>query len=318
MTRNLVLTSTVATLYSSEMRANFHLHSRFSDGTDWPQDVAQRACAAGIKYVSLTDHDSLGGVPEFLEAAFHYGLRAVPGVEIDCRAPEIDYRSELLAYFPSGSFKNTQAFLEEVLVERLRIAKEAIQKASYHFPGTKLSFETLLDRKRAGRAELGSDVFSFNKVDIFLYLQSEGAIPQNVEYKAFKAAYFDSKLLSDSSRGKPSCTELAHAVLADGGYLVVPHIGHEFSDSASHMEKEYERLGKMLDYFKDIGISGLELYWYRNPDTTAINKLVRKAAKGRSLFCTYGSDCHGPLSGKETMASFSGNFKQFPKQEISR
>jgi len=297
------------------MRTNLHLHSRFSDGTDWPQDVAERAYTTGLQYIALTDHDSMCGIAEFSAAAFRSGLKIVPGVEIDCRAPEIQYRSELLAYFPSGKYKNTEAFLKKILCDRLQITREAIQKARHHFTSSNITFDKLLNRKRSGRPELSAEDFSFNKVDIYLYLKSEKAIPQDVEYKAFKVAYFDSKLLSDSGRSKPTCTEVANVVLSDGGYLVIPHIGHEFSDSAQQMEREKERLGKTLDYFKSIGVSGVELYWYRNQDTSKINKNVRKAARERGLFTTYGSDCHGPLSGKETMAEFSGNFRGFPKKD---
>jgi len=43
------------------MKANLHLHSRLSDGTEWPADLAVRAYQSGLEWVALTDHDTLGG-----------------------------------------------------------------------------------------------------------------------------------------------------------------------------------------------------------------------------------------------------------------
>lgn len=35
-----------------------------------------------VKVLALTDHDTMAGVPEVLEAARKYGIRIIPGVEI--------------------------------------------------------------------------------------------------------------------------------------------------------------------------------------------------------------------------------------------
>jgi hypothetical protein len=68
-----------------------------------------------------------------------------------------------------------------------------------------------------------------------------------------------------------------------------------------------------LDYFCALGLDGIELYWYRNGDTEAINRLVVSEAEKRHLRITYGSDCHGPGSGKDTMELFWGELEYFWK-----
>lgn len=35
-----------------------------------------------MKVLSLTDHDTLSGIPEALEAASRFGIKIIPGVEI--------------------------------------------------------------------------------------------------------------------------------------------------------------------------------------------------------------------------------------------
>ena len=47
---------------------DLHVHSTFSDGSCTPSELADRARAAGLSAIALTDHDSTDGVRVFLEA----------------------------------------------------------------------------------------------------------------------------------------------------------------------------------------------------------------------------------------------------------
>ncbi len=62
-------------------------HSLRSDGSLAPAEVVERAAAAGIELLSLTDHDSVAGIPEAQEAGRRLGVRVVPGVEISAVQP---------------------------------------------------------------------------------------------------------------------------------------------------------------------------------------------------------------------------------------
>ena len=64
------------------MLADIHLHSTASDGMDTPARIAFLAREAGIGLISLTDHDTTGGVRECSEACRGYGIRFLPGIEI--------------------------------------------------------------------------------------------------------------------------------------------------------------------------------------------------------------------------------------------
>jgi predicted metal-dependent phosphoesterase TrpH len=61
---------------------DLHTHSWFSDGTDSPSELLNKAAALGFSAIALTDHNTVAGLPEFLEAAEGTGILAVPGVEI--------------------------------------------------------------------------------------------------------------------------------------------------------------------------------------------------------------------------------------------
>ena len=66
------------------MRADLHVHSNASDGTDAPADVMRRAARAGLDVVALTDHDTVAGHAEAREA-LPDGLTLMPGMELSCR-----------------------------------------------------------------------------------------------------------------------------------------------------------------------------------------------------------------------------------------
>ena len=62
------------------MQCDLHTHSVFSDGTETPGEIIARAKRQDL-IVALTDHDSVSGLPEFMEAAQEAGVTALPGIE---------------------------------------------------------------------------------------------------------------------------------------------------------------------------------------------------------------------------------------------
>lgn len=61
---------------------DLHVHSVFSDGTNTPEELIRLALQAGLSAVALCDHNTVAGVPDFLDAAREADLEAIPGVEI--------------------------------------------------------------------------------------------------------------------------------------------------------------------------------------------------------------------------------------------
>ncbi|HTX25472.1 MAG TPA: PHP domain-containing protein [Streptosporangiaceae bacterium] len=77
------------------MRADLHVHSSASDGTDAPGEVMRRAALAGLDAVALTDHDTVAGHAQAREA-LPQALTLLPGMELSCH---LDGHSlHLLAY----------------------------------------------------------------------------------------------------------------------------------------------------------------------------------------------------------------------------
>jgi 3',5'-nucleoside bisphosphate phosphatase len=66
--------------------ADLHTHTTASDGKHRPEEVVRMARQAGLSAVAITDHDTVAGVAEAMEAGLQYGIRVVPGVEISTSA----------------------------------------------------------------------------------------------------------------------------------------------------------------------------------------------------------------------------------------
>ena len=89
---------------------DLHTHSTFSDGTDTPTALVALAQERGLSAIALTDHNTVAGLPEFLEAAKGTSVRAIPGTEFST-----DYRGTELHIL--GLFLKPEDF--GVITERL-------------------------------------------------------------------------------------------------------------------------------------------------------------------------------------------------------
>lgn len=61
---------------------DLHTHSTFSDGTYTPKELIEAAEEIGLSAVALTDHNNMGGLSEFTEAAQKAKIKAIPGIEL--------------------------------------------------------------------------------------------------------------------------------------------------------------------------------------------------------------------------------------------
>jgi len=93
-----------------------HTHSSRSDGTDSPQELVQRARAAAIDVVALTDHDTTAGWDDAQAAAGDAGITLVRGLEISCRFASTGVH--LLGYEPDPTYQPLDAEVERVLAGR--------------------------------------------------------------------------------------------------------------------------------------------------------------------------------------------------------
>jgi predicted metal-dependent phosphoesterase TrpH len=64
------------------MAVDLHTHSTASDGSDDPEVLVEKAAAAGLTTIALTDHDTQEGIEKARAAADRVGLELIPGTEL--------------------------------------------------------------------------------------------------------------------------------------------------------------------------------------------------------------------------------------------
>lgn len=83
------------------MKVNFHIHSCFSDGTLSPYEIVKKAKSLHFEEIALTDHNTINGFPEFIEACNTLGIIGFPGIEISTNY--LGKEIHLLGYFNPNS-----------------------------------------------------------------------------------------------------------------------------------------------------------------------------------------------------------------------
>ena len=101
------------------MFCDLHTHSVFSDGTYTPTELIEAAEKMGLSAVALTDHNTTGGLKEFLSAAAGKPWHAVAGVEFSTDWGDTELHI-LGLFLPPESFP-----LVEERVTELKRNKEA-------------------------------------------------------------------------------------------------------------------------------------------------------------------------------------------------
>ncbi len=101
---------------------DLHVHSVFSDGTDTPTQLIRQAEQLGLSALALCDHNTIAGLPEFLDAAKDSTVEAIPGIEFSTTYADLELHILALG-LPAGAY----APIQEMLAEGIR-QKEAANR----------------------------------------------------------------------------------------------------------------------------------------------------------------------------------------------
>jgi 3',5'-nucleoside bisphosphate phosphatase len=127
---------------------DLHLHTTASDGLLDPAALVERAAAAGLKTIAVTDHDTVGGIAAARSAAPSFGLDVVAGIEIT--AVEDGRDVHVLGYFLDPDSDSLARFLAVQRRDRLRRVGEMGEKLAAL--GHAIDVEALLATARGSRS----------------------------------------------------------------------------------------------------------------------------------------------------------------------
>ena len=141
-----------------ESYCDLHTHSTFSDGTLTPSRLLAAAHSAGLRAIALTDHNTVAGLPAFLEAAGEYSVEAIPGAEFstDYRGTELHI---LALFIRPEHYDAVTARMEELVKAKDRCNRalvEALNRA-----GLELDYDAIkasTPKGQLNRAVIGARI----------------------------------------------------------------------------------------------------------------------------------------------------------------
>ncbi len=245
------------------MRVDLHTHSTASDGLLPPAELVQRAQAAGVTVLALTDHDTTAGVPAARAAGVALGIEVIAGVEINTDLPKGD--AHVLGYFVHDADPTFQAQLAARQAERAARGQRMV--AQLQAVGVPITWEMV--RAHADGA-VGRPHVAAALIDLGLVSSVQEA--------------FDRYL----NRGMPGYVPRAPFTPAQAIALIRSGGGVA---SLAH-PKDILNLESLLAELVPAGLTGLEVYY--GPYATATVGQLRALADRFGLIPTGGSDYHGP------------------------
>lgn len=245
------------------IKIDLHLHSIYSDGKFSPTELVEKASLANVKAMSLTDHDTLSGVNECLEACLKHNIQFVPGIEL---STEFNGKSvHILGYFKDKSYKNIELlnFLKNLKQKRIERCYLIVEKLKEHFDII-LDIETLISS--------GNEVIA--RPHIAQCIINAG-YPYDFDY------IFDNIIGNDCPAYVPAnkiTTEEGIRVLKDFGATVF--LAHPISLK-----------GLSIKDLLHLDFDGIEAFYPKNsPEDTAFFLTL---ANQNNLLVSCGSDFHG-------------------------
>lgn len=261
---------------------DLQMHSNFSDGSPSPTELVQEAQGLGLTAIALTDHDTIDGVPEFMEAGKKYGVITVPGVEIsvDTKMPNNGHM-HMLGLFIDPAAKELKETLDYLRTERNLRAERIIQKLNEL--GVNITMPELL--AEAGEGSIG-------RPHVAKILLRKGVVTSiqeafDVYLAKGQPAYMDKVKLGEK--------DAIDMILNAGGLAILAH---------PHLMK-YDTFGeareKILE-LRTMGLDGFEVYYSGMPQEYTSELL--KLAMEYNFVISGGSDYHG--ANKEDIKMGSG------------
>lgn len=242
---------------------DLHLHTIASDGIYDSEQIARLVQRAGVTLFSITDHDTVAGLPQAKDAAYDRGLAFIPGVEI---STEGDEEVHILGYGVRTDGAALLASLDEAARDRQGRIRAMGQKLGEI--GLPLPVDEIM-------AQAGASV---GRSHLARAMMEKGYV-QDVQ-EAFK------KFLG---KGKPAylprntmtASQAISLLRACGAVPVLAHPGL--------IHWPMEKLMPMLKVWQDAGLLGIEAYHPANQGNFAF---WDRTARQRGLLVTGGSDYH--------------------------
>ena len=272
--------------YKNRLGIDLHIHSTASDGSLTPAEIINRAQRLNLAAIAITDHDSIYGSKEALQAGIPPSLKFLTGVEISAAHP---------TFFPgSGSF--------HILGYCIRLDNQALNQA--------------LNRLRDARKNRNPKIIKrLNELGLKISLEDVNPtiahgqlgrphIAQVMIKKGFVKS-MDEAFDKFLGAGKPAyvdknrigCEETIKMIRDAGGVPVLAH------PALLNINDDFQ-LEELIQNLIKIGMRGIEVYYPEHSPEQM--QRYRELANKYNLLITGGTDFHGSITPKIEMGTGKG------------
>ena len=129
------------------IKVDFHVHTSASDGILSPIDIVKRAKMNNVKFLAITDHDTLSGLDKAITESKKSGIRLIPGIELSTQ--HNDESVHVIGFFKGNTYKNPKLKeeLDKIKKHRILRAKKIIEKLNDEFE-ISLNFENIIKHSK--------------------------------------------------------------------------------------------------------------------------------------------------------------------------
>ena len=248
-------------------RIDLHTHSNVSDGSLTPTEVMKAAKEAGLKAVALTDHDTIDGLQEALQAAKDLDIECIPGIELSALYKDLEVH--IVGLFLD--LENPQLKNRLDAFRKIRDNRNDRMFAKMQAAGVDITIEKL-------RALDGDAVIT--RANIARYLLHIGYVKSIPE--AFDK-YLNPGMPFFVQKSDITPKDVIETIRENGGIAILAHpLTYKFSHS---------ELIECIETLKSYGLQGLETYY--STFSEADHRDMKRLADQYGLLHSGGSDFHG-------------------------
>lgn len=258
---------------------DLHSHTTASDGELTPQELVQQARSTSISALAITDHDTLDGIPNAVQAAQKLGeITVIPGIEISSLWGTQDIHILGLNIDPLESIlkvlvrQQKQCRAERAMKIGEKLAK--LGHLNFYKKASELAQSEAPGRPHFAKVLLREGICKSTQKAFTTYL-GQG-----------KKAYVKTEWVSMQNA--------IAAIESAGGIATLAHPG-KYKCTRS-------KLTRMVNDFSEAGGKAIEVS--TSTHTPEDIKFTAQLALQNNLYSSTGSDFHGPSSGWSRLGKF--------------
>lgn len=253
------------------MKADLHCHTTISDGSLGISDIIKQADRDDVRYLAITDHDSLASLSRSAVLGKRYNVTVIPAAEFSAFDSERGRKVHILCYMPEKPDR-LEGLCLRTSEGRMKLGKSIAMRVLEKYP---ITLESIL-RYSAGSKAIYKCHIMHALMDYGYTTDLYGDVYNEI---------FDAKdgLCATQVRQEadfyPDVRFVTTLIRASGGISVMAH------------PKVYDSMDLLEELAAEGAIDGVEV-WHSASDEKFRNEVL-ELAKRYGLITTGGSDFHG-------------------------